>query len=180
MKRQGVLVGLMVAVLGAVMSVSAQDSSALENEANAAISAAEQAVEQTRAVIETGKQMLATIPEDSAKMEDVSRVIKAAMENWKIAVEALEGAKKSASKVAGANPAVAGDYVLLAKINAGLAVSGANVVQIAIGYVDAVANNKTEALDVIDAALQDALAASSQVQFNYDRAKALITEKYSK
>lgn len=182
MKRQGFIIGLALAVMGSVClgTASAQDYS-LTDEANAAVSAAEQAVEQARARIETGKQVLATIPEDSPMMGDVAKVVKAASENWKIAVDSLEGAKKSASRLAGsANASVTQDFALLAKVNAGVALSGAKVVEIAITYVEAVASNKTEALDVINTALQDSLAASSQVQFNYERVKTLITEKYSK
>jgi hypothetical protein len=181
MNRQGFIIGLMVAVLGSVFAASAQESSPVADEANAAIAAAEQAVEQARAKIEQGKVVLATIPEDSPMMTDVTRVVKAASENWKVAVESLEGAKKSATRIqASSNPSVSQDFALLAKVNAGVAVSGAKVVEIAIDYVEAVGANQTEAITVIDTALQDALAASSQVQFNYDRVKALITKKYSK
>ena len=46
-------------------------------------------------------------------------------------------------------------------------------------YVEAVANDKTESLDIIRSAMQDALASSSQVKLNCDKVKNLISEKYS-
>lgn len=182
MKRQGFIIGLAVAVLSSVfLGTASAQGGALADEANAAVVAAEQAVEMARTKIEMGKQLLATIPDDSPMMADVASVVKAASDNWKIAVESLEGAKKSATRIQGsANESVSQDFALLAKVNAGVALSGAKVVEIAITYIEAVADNKSEALDVINAALQDSLAASSQVQFNYDRVKTLITEKYSK
>ena len=100
--------------------------------------------------------------------------------NWKIAVEAMEGANQSADKIMEASSEeLAGDYALLARANSAVAVSGANVVQIGMTYVDAVANEKTESLDIIRDAMQDALASSSQVKLNCDKVKKLISEKYS-
>jgi tmRNA-binding protein len=74
---------------------------------------------------------------------------------------------------------MAEDYKLLATVNARVALSGAKVVQTGLLFVDAVANNKAEALDIIRMSMQDSLAAASQVQFNYERIKTLILEKYS-
>jgi hypothetical protein len=183
MNRYGFIAGLMVAVLGSGVAGNrayAQGATPAQD-TDVAIQAAEAAVEQARAAIQKGKEAIAMIPEDSPLMPDVAQVVQAASENWTIAVDSLKGAKESATKITMAkNDAIAKDYALLAKVNAGVALSGAEVVKIAISYVDAIANNKTEALDIIRPALQDALAASSQVQFNYDRVKSLITAKYSK
>ena len=151
------------------------------DEAGIAIANAESEVEKARVAIESGKQLVAKIPDDSPLMPDVAQVVKAASENWKVAIESLQGAKDSAAKIGTASSeSIANDYALLAKVNAGVALSGAKVAQIALTYIDAIANNKTESLDIIRAAMQDALASSSQVQFNYDRVKALIARKYSK
>jgi hypothetical protein len=183
MNKRRVIVGLVVAVLGFSCfsnSVVAQEST-LVSESQAAIIAAEEAVEIARTAIENGKELIVLIPEDSPLMPDVAQVLQAASENWKIAVDSLNGAKESAAKIATAsNEAIAKDYALLSKVNAGVALSGAKVVEIGLTYIDAIANNKTEALDIIRTAMQDALAASSQVQFNYERVKTLIAEKYSK
>ena len=114
-------------------------------------------------------------------MPDVAQVVESASENWKIAVDSLAGAKGNASKIASAaNEGIASDYALLAKVNAGVALSGAEVVQIAVTYIDAISSEKTESLDIIRTAMQDALASTSQVQFNYERVKKLIAQKYSK
>ena len=181
MNRHSFITGLMVAVLGSGVlfgNALAQEAT-LADEAQVAIAAAEQAVEEARAAIDKGKELVVTIPEDSPLMPDVAQVLQAASENWTIAVDSLGGAKESAAKIGTAtNESIAKDYALLAKVNAGVALSGAKVVQIGITYIDAIANNKTEAL--IRTAMQDALAASSQVQFNYERVKTLIAEKYSK
>ncbi len=108
-------------------------------------------------------------------------MLQSAFSNWKITVGALEGAKQSASKISSAaDSSISEDYELLAKGNAHVAYSGAQVVQIALAYVEAVATNKTESLDLIRNAMQDALAASSQVQFYYEKVKTLISDKYSK
>jgi len=69
---------------------------------------------------------------------------------------------------------------LLATVNAGVALSGAKVVQTGLLFIESAAGNKTESLDIIRMAMQDALAAASQVEFNYERVKTLIAEKYSK
>lgn len=145
------------------------------------VSAAEQAVAEARASIAKGKELIALIPDDSPYLPQVTQMLQASAANWKDAVVALKGASESAQKISTASSdALAQDYALLAKVNANRAFSGAKVVQIGLLYVEAVATNKTEALDLISSAMQDALAASSQVQFNYDRVKALISEKYSK
>ena len=187
MNRHGFLVALAVAFSGSILmtgSVAAQESngsSTLSAEVQAALANAEKEVEAARVAIDKGKQLLSTIPEDSPLMPDVAQVIQAASDNWKIAVDSLKGAQDSAAKIETAsNESVAADYALLSRVNAGVAVSGAKVVQIAITYIEAIAANKTESLSVIRTALQDAIAASSQVQFNYDRVKTLIAQKYSK
>jgi hypothetical protein len=143
------------------------------------MAAAEQAVAKARAAIEKGKELIAQIPEDSPYMPAVTDMLQKASANWKIAVEAMNGATESAAKITGSSSDVSGEYALLAKVNADVAIAGAQVVQIGLAYVEAVATNKTEALDLIQGAMKDALAASSQVQFNYDRVKTLIKEKYS-
>lgn len=187
MTKRSLSIGLAIAVVAggtAVHSTYAQEvekAVSAPDESQTAIAAAEVEVEKARVAIESGKKLIAQIPEDSPFMPDVAQVVEAASENWKIAVDSLEGAKVSASKVATAsNESIAGDYALLAKVNSGVALSGAKVVQIAIIYIEAIAENKTEALDVIRTAMQDALASSSQVQFNYERVKTLIAQKYSK
>jgi hypothetical protein len=190
MNKHCLTVGLVVAVLAgsvtvrstyAQEAVSSPASTSVAAQAQSAIATAETQVEKARAAIATGKQLIAKIPGDSPLMPDVVRVVEAASANWKISINSLKGAKESASKIAAANnSSIANDYALLAKVNAGVALSGAEVVQIAITYVEAVQENKTESLDVIRTSLQDALASSSQVQFNYERVKKLIAEKYSK
>lgn len=188
MIKHSFILGLAVAVLcgaGVRSSMAQESAGSSDNEivlaSQTAILAAEEQVEKARAAIEKGKQVIATIPEDSPLMPDVAQVIQAASENWKIAVDSLKGAQDSASKISAAsNDSIANDYALLAKVNAGVALSGAKVVQIAIVYIEAIAQNKTESLDIIRTAMQDALASSSQVQFNYERVKKLIAQKYSK
>ncbi|MEN8255091.1 MAG: hypothetical protein ABFR33_06435 [Verrucomicrobiota bacterium] len=168
--------------LGGVLNVArAENSAGLAAEADKAVAAAASAVEEARAAIKNGKQFVAMIPADSPLMGEVAEILKAAKENWILAVSALEGAKESASKISSASsPEIAQDYKLLATVNAGVALSGAKVVQTGILFVDAAANNKSESLDIIRTAMQDSLAAAAQVQFNYDRVKGLIAEKYSK
>ena len=183
MNRHGFIAGLMVSVLGSGLWVSsaAAQGAAPAAVAQSAISVAEKEINTARSAIGRAKELIALIPEDSPMMPDVLQVMEAASENWSAAVNSLKGAKQSAAKIASAaSGSVGDDYALLAKVNAGVALSGAKVVQIGVAYIDAVANNKTEALDIIRAAMQDALAASSQVQFNYERVKKLIAEKYSK
>ncbi|WP_136062838.1 hypothetical protein [Pontiella sulfatireligans] len=152
----------------------------LASDANKSIMVAEVAVDQARIAIENGKQLVAVIPADSPLMSEVKQMLMAAAENWSIAVDSLSGAKESASKISTAsNIEVAKDYKLLAQVNSRVALSGAKVVQTSLLFVDAVAGNKGEALDIIRMAMQDSLAATSQVQFNYERVKALILGKYS-
>ncbi len=174
-----------------VLSLSSMDAWSQEQNAapgadslagvQSAVASAQNAVNQARAAIEKGKPLLQQIPADSPLMGEVRQMLQAAAENWSLAVESLDGAKKSAEKVSSVtNGSVSDDYALLAKVGSGVAISGAKVVQISIMYVEAVASEKTESLDVIRSALQNALASASQVQFNYERVKALIAEKYTK
>ncbi len=183
MNRNGfVLTAVAGAALFCAMPMAARaDTAALAEEAKTYVTKAEAAVSDARAAIENGKSALVRIPEDSPLMEDVKQMLESAAENWAVAVESLKGASESAAKVGTASSeAIAKDYALLAKVNAGVAVSGSRVVQISLRYVEAVADNKTESLDIIRASMQDATAAASQVQFNYERVKTLIAEKYSK
>lgn len=188
MIRDRIIIGFAVAVCfgTSLVAVEAQEAGAPAVKAvfeasQAAIHDAEAEVEKARVAIAKGKELLALIPEDSPLMPDVAQVVEAASENWQIAIDSLKGAKESASKVASAsNDSIAGDYALLAKVNAGVALSGAQVVQIALTYIEAIATEQTESVDIIRTALQDALASSSQVQFNYERVKSLIAAKYSK
>lgn len=169
--------------LGGVLNVAVAGQSVdqLVAEANQSIAAASSAVDEARAAIDNGKQLLAMIPEDSPAMGEIAEMLKAVKENWVLAVSALDGAKSSASKIPSASsPEIAQDYKLLTTVNAGVALSGAKVVQTGLLYVDAVANNKAEALGIIKVAMQDSLDAASQVQLNYERVKKFIAEKYSK
>lgn len=181
MNRYRWLVALMIgAVVFTGMNGHAQAQSNPSDEVTASVTAAQQEVLKAREAIAKGKELVSLIPDDSPYLPEVTQMLKAAASNWKIAVVSLKGANESAQKVATASSdALAHDYALLARVNAYVAFSGAKVVQIGLAYIDAVASNKTEALDLIRSAMQDALAASSQVQFNCDRVKSLISEKYS-
>ncbi|MDZ8119770.1 hypothetical protein [Pontiella agarivorans] len=188
MIRHSFIFGLAVAALCGLGSsrvmgqeVYSEGSSALIAESAAAVNSAKAEVEKARIAIAEGKQFIAAIPEDSPLMTDVAMVLEAASENWKIAIDSMKGAQESADKIATASSdEIASDYALLAKVNAGVAHSGAKVVQIALLYIEAVSEDRAEALPVMRASLQDALASSSQVQFNYDRVKKIIARKYSK
>jgi hypothetical protein len=174
-------VGLMVALL--VFSGSTRDGfaqSVLADEALASVATAESVVADAKASITRGKELVGLIPEDSPLLPEVAQMLKQVSMNWKMAVESIEGANESAAKIASTTSEdLAADYALLATVNSTVAVSGANVVQIGMAYVEAVANDKTESLDIIRSTMQDALAASSQVKFNCDKVKNLISEKYS-
>jgi len=187
MIKNSFIVGTAVALLcgtgvrpAEAQEVKTSSTTGIVEVSQVAITNAEAEVEKARAAIEKGKQLLTLIPEDSPLMPDVAQVIEAASENWKIAVDSLNGAKESASKISTAsNTSIADDYALLAKVNAGVALSGAKVVQIALTYIEAIAAEQTESLEIIRTAMQDALASCSQVQFNYERVKSLIAQKYS-
>lgn len=167
-------------IFGGTMGVAHAEDDKLSIQVYESIGAAEAAVEEARVVIKNGKQLIAQIPEDSEFHAEINQMIAMASENWKLAISALEGAKKSAAKIKEAsNLELSNDYALLARVNAGVALSGAKVVQTALLFIDAAANGKTEALDIIRMAMQDSVAATSQVQFNYERVKTLIAEKYS-
>ena len=174
-------VGLMVALL--VFSGSARNGyaqSVITDEALASVATAESAVADAKAAIKRGRDLVALIPDDSPLLPEVGQMLKEVSMNWKIAIESIEGANQSAAKIASTkSEGLAKDYALLAKVNSSVAISGANVVQIGMDYVEAVATDKTEALDLIRGAMLNALAASSQVKLNCDKVKSLISEKYS-
>ena len=184
MNRSNCIALMVVAGLGffGVSNVAeAERGTGLVADAEKAVAAAADAVKEARAAIKNGKQFVAMIPEDSALMGEVAEVLKDAKKNWVLAVSALDGAKESASKISSASSReIAQDYKLLATVNAGVALSGAKVVQTGILFVDAAAHNKSESLDIIRKAMQNSLDAAAQVQFNYERVKSLIAEKYSK
>ena len=166
---------------GVLNARSVEGTGQLVLDADQSISVAASAVEEARASIENGKSLVAMIPADSELGDEVKQMLVAAAENWSMAVDALAGAKESAAKIQGATSMeLAQDYKLLATVNAGVALSGAKVVQTGLLFIEAVAGNKTESLDIIRMAMQDALAAASQVEFNYERVKTLVAEKYSK
>ncbi len=180
MNRQKWIVALIIGALTASFGNAFAQTEA-PDEVSRLISSADNAVSQARKAIEKGKELVTLIPEDSPYHSEAIQMLQSAFSNWKITVGALEGAKQSASKISSAaDSSISEDYELLAKGNAHVAYSGAQVVQIALAYVEAVATNKTESLDLIRNAMQDALAASSQVQFYYEKVKTLISDKYSK
>lgn len=168
--------------LGGVVGTAhaAEDADQLVSKVNKSIALAEGAVESVRAKIETGKQQLASIPEGSELYSEVSQVIAAASEKWTAATVALDWAKKSAARIASAKSSdLAQDYALLARVNAGVALSGAKVLETGLLFVDAAASNKTEALGIIRKAMKDSLDAVAQVQSSCDRVMKLIAEKHS-
>jgi len=178
-KRTARLLAVVLGLGGVSFAARALDAGMVE-EMSLAIESAETEIGAARSAIERGKQLVARIPEDSSLVVDVQQMLEAAAENWSLAVDSLNGARQSAEKVATAtNEALAADFLLLAKVNAAVAMSGAKVVQIGLQYVEAVADNKTEALGIIRTSMQDALAAASQVQFNYERVKTIIAQKYT-
>jgi hypothetical protein len=164
-------------------SGSARDGfaeSVITDEALASVATAETAVANAKASIKRGRELVALIPEDSPMLPEVGQMLKEVSVNWKLAVESIEGANLSAAKISSTkSEGLAKDYALLAKVNASVAISGAYVVEIGMAYVEAVATDKTESLDIIRGAMQDALSSSSQVKFNCDKVKGLISEKYS-
>lgn len=171
--------GLVFGGMGVVRAEEGTDQ--LLRDAKKAIAAAEVAVEQARVAIEKGKHQVVQIPSDSELSDEVNQMLVAALESWSVTISALNGAKDSAAKIGTASSEkLAQDYALLSTVNSGVALSGAKVVQTGLLFIDAAASNKTEALDVIRMAMQDSLAAASQVQFNYERVKTHIAKKYSK
>ena len=184
MKRSSCIALTVAAALGigSVLNISAaQSASQLQAQADQAIARASASVDEARAAINNGKQLLAMIPADSPAIGEVAEMLKAAKENWTLAVSALESAKESASKIGAATSTeIAEDYKLLATVNAGVALSGANVVIISLEFVEAVATEKSETLDVIRVAMANSVDASKQVQLNYERVKGFIAQKYSK
>jgi hypothetical protein len=185
MNRQSCIAVMVAAgfVFGGVLNAAraGEGAEALASAANKSIAVAATAVADARIAIGNGKQLVASIPADSALIGEVKQMLQAASDNWTLAVAALEGAKQSAAKIATASSVeLAQDYKLLATVNAGVALSGAKVVQTGLKFVEAVSANKTEALDIIRMAMEDSLAAASQVQFNHERVKTLIAGKYSK
>ncbi len=181
MAVSGLVFGGAMGAAHAEMGAAHAEEDKLAVKAYESIGAAETAVEEARVAIKNGKQLIAQIPEDSEFHAEINQMIATAAESWKLAIAALEGAKDSADKIKEASSIeLAHDYALLATVNAGVALSGAKVVQTALLFVEATANGKTEALDIIRMAMQDSVAATSQVQFNYERVKTLIAEKYSK
>lgn len=182
MKRFRFLTMVMMAALVACFASTRNSfaQSTASDDALASVATAEEIVADAKASIKTGKELVDLIPEDSPLLPEVGQMLKEVSLNWKLAVESLEGANESAAKIAStSSPELASDYALLAKVNSAVAVSGAKVVKIGMAYVEAVAYNKTESLDIIRSTMQDALAASSQVKFNCDKVKSLISEKYS-
>lgn len=184
MNRRSSAAALMVAgiVLGLSSSAFAGNvRQKLAEDAGMAVESAAVAVEEARVSIEGAKALVARIPEDSPLLGEVEGVLLKANKSWKKALSALEGARESMAKIDGASSdEVARDFKLLATVNSSVAYSGAKVVQTSIHFVESVANNKTEALGVIKLAMEDSLAASSQVEANYKRMKDLIAKKYSK
>ncbi len=184
MNRQGciaLMAGAGLFLCGVMNARSLEGTDQLLSEANESIAIAASAIEEARASIENGKALVAMIPADSELGDEVKQLLVAAAENWSMAVDALAGAKESAAKIQEASgQEIAQDYKLLATVNAGVALSGAKVVQTGLLFIESAAGNKTESLDIIRMAMQDALAAASQVEFNYERVKTLIAEKYSK
>ncbi len=181
MKRRNWVVALVIGLLSfSGVANKAVAQSAVPADVADKLAVAEAAVEQARAAIAVGKELIAKIPEDSPYLPEVTQMLQAASANWKLAIESLQGATESSQKIATATSEnLSKDYALLSKVNADVALAGSKVVEIGLAYVEAVAAGKTEALGLIRGAMQDALASSSQVQFNYERVKNLISEKYS-
>ena len=176
-----------VLMMGACLFFCGSDVRASDNNeelfasANQSVNAARDAVEEARVSIEKGKALLEKIPADSEYSEEVTAVISAISKHWNTSVDALASAEKITPRILKTkNEGLAGDYKLLTSLSSGVALSGARVVQTGILFVDAVANNKTEALGIIRKVLADALATSDEVDQNYDRTKKLIMQKYSK
>ncbi len=181
MNKRSFIIGLALVGSGFLVNTVSAQYDVLTSEAQAKIEAVEKEIDVAKQFIEKGKKLIVLIPEDSPLMPEVTRVLQAASESWGIAVDSLKGSKGSASKIYGAsNEAIAKDYALLSEVSAGVALSGAKVVQITLSYIEAIALNKTESLDLIKTAMQGALATSSQVQFSYERVKMLVVQKYSK
>jgi len=180
MNRKCFVAVLAVALVGSSVMVNAAYGAGMVEQAAAAINDAEMSIQDARSAIERGKSLVSLIPQDSPLFADVAQTLERTMKNWKMAISSLEGAKESLAKVSSAPSAeVANDYALLARVNAGVAQSGAKVVQISISYIDAIANDKTEAVGLIRVAMRDALNASERIQGNYERVKGLIAEKYA-
>lgn len=170
-------VGLVL--FGMCGGTSAQNG-AVPSDVAAALKAAQIQIDATRQALAASKVQLDAIPEDSAYIAQVKEMLQVAERYWGEAKDALEGARMSVDKIGGAAPSISKDYQLLAKVSANVARSGAEVVQISLSYIQAVANQKTESLEIIGRAMTDAQAAASQVKSNFDRVKKAISGKYSK
>ncbi len=168
--------------VGAVSWVFAGEEVPQVETAQQAISLAEDAVDAARVSIERGKGFVGQIPEDSDLMCDVKEMLVTTSEKWKLAINALEWAEISAEKMQAApSDAMSVNYEVLAMSSSFISFSGANMVQVGLLFVEAVATDKAESVGIIGLALQDSMVAFEQLSFHYDGVKvALVGDNHDK
>ena len=178
-----VLMAVVGLVVGGNLSVAraGEASDSVVDNATVAFAAAEVAVEEARASIAKGQQLIKQVPKGSEFEAEIKQVIMVASENWNLAVSAIGNAKESLSLLGNASdPEITKDYALLATVNSGLALSSAKAVQTGLLFLEAAAENKTESLNIIRGAVHDAATTVAQVQMGAERVKKQISKKYSK
>ena len=185
MKRKNYMVAGLLGVLLAFSldgcaSGGVKASLVKEESVSDVIAKAEQAVNEARQAIKVGREQSENLqlPEDSPYNADVVAAIHAGGENWKLALAALENAKKCEALLASSSDGAA-DLEALARVNAHLAVSHANAVKVSLSFVNALALGKTESLGVLKGAMADASAVSLQLQKNHDELEKVISKKYA-
>jgi len=180
MRREG-WIALLVAVAVVAGTARGEGSySAMSDDAAQAIASAEMVVEQARRAMGEGKACLDRLAPDSERVGEIKSMIVATSKEWDEAVLALDGAKRGATRVSSAaTEELANAYSVLAKANAAIARSGANVVKANMAFVEKVAAGATEnSLDIAGMSVRDALAASKRARENYERVKRILFEEY--
>ncbi|MCF7848843.1 MAG: hypothetical protein K9M45_08345 [Kiritimatiellales bacterium] len=180
MKRNIYVTALLMAglVSATVYPVRAAGTQALAAEANNAVAIAQTAVDDARDSIQGGKDMVTKLKGNPALINEVKKVLVDASKSWAEALKALESAKATAAKVAGAPDLnKAKNLKMMTQVDASVAEANAKVVRTGLYFVEAAAANRTQSLPVIRDAMQDADAAAAQVKFNREQVRNILAGK---
>ena len=166
MRRQVVL------ILTIVVTLVAQKS-------DADLASSVKAVERARNAIANAEAVVTQIPAASPELDYVVQLLSEASQDWDIALNSYDDAKKCSVKIMKTtNASLQEDYQALLSVSKQMTETHANAVIIATSYIKLVARDSLDQLEIIRTSIDEISQVKQLVRDNAEYTKKAIAGKY--
>ena len=146
---------------------------------NADLASSVKAVERARNAIANAEAAVTQIPAASPELDYVVQLLSEASQDWDIALNSYDDAKKCSVKIMKTtNASLQEDYQALLSVSKQMTETHANAVIIATSYIKLVARDSLDQLEIIRTSIDEISQVKQLVRDNAEYTKKAIAGKY--